>query len=55
MLVKVRAALVSMDRSLIKLFVPMLKLVINMGLPCLQVVDINLYSFRFKVGRERLK
>jgi Cytochrome c oxidase subunit III len=55
MLVKVRAILVSMDRSFIKLFVQMLKLLTNTGLPCLQVANINLYLFGFKVGRECLK
>lgn len=55
MLVKVRVPLVNIDRSLIQLFVQMLRLLTNMGLPCLQVANINLYSFRFKVRREGFK
>lgn len=55
MLVKVRTILVSMNRFLIELFVQVLRLLANMGLPCLQVANMNLYSFGFKVGRERFK
>lgn len=55
MLVKVKTILVSMNRSLIELFAQMLKLIANMVLPCLQVANINLYSFGFKVGREIFK
>ena len=55
MLVKIRAILVSVDSSLIELFVLMLRLFINAGLLGLQVAKINLYSFRFKVECECFK
>ena len=55
MLVKVRIVLGSIDRSLIELFVQMLKLLVNKGLLCLQVANINLYLFGFKVGCESFK
>jgi hypothetical protein len=55
MLVKIRTILVSMNRSLIELFVQMLRSITNMVLPCLQVVNINLYLFGFKASHEIFK
>lgn len=55
MLVKVRTIVVSMNGSLIELFVQMLRLLANTVLSCLQVIHINLYSSGFNVGREIFK
>lgn len=54
MLVKVKTTIVSIGRYLIELYVYVLKLLINVGLPCLWVASINPYSFELKVERECL-
>lgn len=54
MLVKVRTTIVSIGRYLIELYEYVLKLLINVGLPCLWVASINPYYFELKVGRECL-
>lgn len=49
MLVKVEAISISIGRFLTELCVQMLRLFTNIGFPCLQVTNINLYFFGFEV------